>query len=105
MGGPHSSRIQDSRRVLRHQFYPVRPARHVAAAHAPVIKENRPVVLAQNRQHSEPHVMGETQTHDEQHRRPAALLIPVEVRALIENVGHCHQGSSGRRSKKEQKGV
>ena len=88
MSRPHSSRIQHSRRVLCHQFHPVRPARYLAPPHPPVVEIDRPVSLAQNRQHPEPHLMRKAQPHNQQHRRPTALLVPIDFRPLIFNLRH-----------------
>ena len=88
MRRPHSCRIQHSRRVLCHQFHPVRPTRHLASPHPPIVEIDRPVALAQKRQHPKPHIMGETQPHNQQHRRPASLLGPINLRPLVFNVRH-----------------
>jgi len=91
MSSRYSRSIQHSRRILCHQPHPVRSARRVASPHAPVIEENRPVAPAQNRQDPKPHVVCETQTHNEQHRLPAAHLVPINVHPAISNVRHSNQ--------------
>ena len=89
----HSCRIQDSRRVLGHPFYRIRAARNVASSHATVVKVDSAVMLGQDRQDAKPHIMGETQTHNEEDRGPAALLIPENSCALAGDVRHYPQSS------------
>jgi hypothetical protein len=38
--------------------------------------------------------MGETQTHYEEHRRSATLLVPINVGPLAGHVRHCNQSSN-----------
>jgi hypothetical protein len=93
MSGGHSSRIQNRGCILSHSFHGIRSARGVAAAHPSIIEVDSAILSAQDRQNSKPHVMGKTQTHDEEDRRSAPLLIPVELGSLVGHEWHFPQSS------------
>jgi hypothetical protein len=78
----NARRIHNCRRIPRHGGDPVRPSRHIAPPHAPVIEHNRPVPPRDFRKYPRPHFQRKTQAHDHQHGLPGTVALPVNLRLV-----------------------